>query len=121
MYVFGNHDGSQGGQLVLHEARLVINLYPGDIIFFPSACMTHANLPIQGNEIRRSLVCYMAGGILRYAAQGLQTRDAWAATEEGKAEMAIHDAESEERWNAGWAMYSSLRDFGLVDDPSPSD
>lgn len=111
MYISGDFDGSRGGELVLHEPRLVIRLYPGDIIFFPSACITHSNLPISPGEIRRSLVLYMAGGLARYDAAGMQTQDAWAASPNGADEKRVHDERGEERWENGWGLYSTLEEL----------
>lgn len=108
---FGEFDGSRGGQIVLHEARLVIHLYPGDVLIFPSSCITHANLPIQEGETRRSLVVYMSGGLARHDAQGHQTREAWMETENGPEEIQAHDAGGEERWESGWALYSTMDDL----------
>lgn len=111
MYISGRFDGSRGGHLVLHEPRLVIRLYPGDIIFFPSACITHCNLPISPDETRRSLVLYMAGGLHRYDAQGMRTRETWKTTETGQEEVQTHDAEAAERWAKGWNLYSTLEEL----------
>ncbi|KAJ7601372.1 hypothetical protein DFH06DRAFT_1026259 [Mycena polygramma] len=44
----------QGGGLVLHEARLVLDLHSGDAVLFPSGRFTHFNLHYKG--IRASLV-----------------------------------------------------------------
>lgn len=43
-----------GGQLVLHEVGLVLDLQPGHILIFPSAKITHFNLDFVG--IRGSIV-----------------------------------------------------------------
>ncbi|KAJ7483744.1 hypothetical protein B0H11DRAFT_1914615 [Mycena galericulata] len=44
----------QGGGLVLHEARLVLDLHTGHVVLFPSGRYTHFNLHYQG--VRASLV-----------------------------------------------------------------
>lgn len=112
-FVYGPFDGSKGGHLVLHEARLVIRLNPGDLIFFPSACLTHQNLPIQEGDKRRSLVLYSSGALPRFLAQGCQSRDAWKSTVVGTAEMEAHDRQGNHRWRDGWALYSNLRELEL--------
>lgn len=109
--VFDGFDGSRGGQLVLHEAKLVINLYPGDLFFFPSSCVTHSNLQIGEEETRRSLVLYTSGGLIRYLAQGLQTQTAWGSTASGLAAMKEHDAKAGERWEESWALFSKYDDL----------
>jgi hypothetical protein len=46
----------KGGELVLHEAGLVLGLVEGDILIFPSWRITHFNLHFQG--VRASLVLH---------------------------------------------------------------
>lgn len=103
---FGDFDSEKGGHLILHEPKLIIRLRPGDMILFPSGCITHSNMPIQPHETRGSLTSYTAGGLFRYKAQGYRTRSAWA--EEDPVGMKIHDALGDHRWKAGWSMYSTL-------------
>lgn len=112
-FVYSAFDGSAGGQLVLHEPKLVIRLRPGDFFFFPSAVITHANLPIAPGETRRSLVFYMSGGLLRYVNQGLQTKGAWESTPSGLKASLEHGRQAEERWRAGWRLFSKMGDLRL--------
>ncbi|KAJ7719044.1 hypothetical protein B0H16DRAFT_411252, partial [Mycena metata] len=49
-----------GGGLVLHEARLVLDLHSGDAVLFPSGRFTHFNLHYEG--IRTSLVFHTDDG-----------------------------------------------------------
>lgn len=107
----GRFDGSRGGHLILHEARLVIRMDPGDILIFPSACITHQNLPIAEGETRRSLVLYSAGGLVRYAEQGYCSRKKLEKTRAGRAKVKELDEGGEERWLAGWKMYSTLAEL----------
>lgn len=46
----------RGGELVLHEMGLVIELQEGDIIIFPSSKLTHFNLHFTG--VRGSVVMH---------------------------------------------------------------
>lgn len=110
MWIYGAFNGSNGGQLILHEPKLVIRLYPGDFFLFPSACITHGNLPLPPGETRRSLVFYMSAGLLRYVNQGLQTRGEWVSTPAGLEASVTHDQQAEQRWSAGWALFSTLED-----------
>lgn len=96
--VYSNFDGTRGGMLVLHEPKLVIRLYPGDIFLFSSACITHENIPIGETETRRSLVFYTSGGLIRYVAQGFETRNQWGSTLSGREERANHDRNAGQRW-----------------------
>lgn len=111
MFIMGDFDGSAGGQLVLHEPRIVIRLYPGDIIFFPSACITHSNLPLPEGQTRRSIVLYMSGGLVRYDAQGFRTKSVWEASPNGLDEVKIHDERGPDRWKDGWALYSTMAEL----------
>lgn len=111
MFISGDFDGSRGGHLVLHEPRLVIRLYPGDIILFPAACVTHSNLPISPGETRRSLVLYMAGGLVRYDAQGMRTLGQWEASPGGAEEVRDFKKQGEKRWENGWELYSTIAEL----------
>ena len=68
--VFGRFNHRLAGHLILHEAKLVIELKPGDVIFIPSAAITHSNSPLRFGDIRMSHVQYTAGALFRYKAQG---------------------------------------------------
>jgi len=46
----------KGGELVLHEAGLVLELQEGDILIFPSYLITHFNLHFTG--VRGSVVMH---------------------------------------------------------------
>jgi hypothetical protein len=50
---FGEHTG---GQLVLHEMGLVLDLQEGDVLIFPSYRLTHFNLHFSG--VRGSIVMH---------------------------------------------------------------
>ncbi|KDQ06054.1 hypothetical protein BOTBODRAFT_121958, partial [Botryobasidium botryosum FD-172 SS1] len=65
LIVLGAFDYEKGGQLVLHELKLVIDLKPGDVLFLPSALITHQNLPIGEDETRFSITGYTAGGLFQ--------------------------------------------------------
>lgn len=60
---------------MLHNAKLIIELGPGDPMFICSACIEHENTPIGSNESRRSLVGYSAGGLFRWLAQGCMKQE----------------------------------------------
>ena len=44
--VFGTFDGHKGGHLVLHEAKVIIEVIPGDVIIILSSTITHENIPL---------------------------------------------------------------------------
>ncbi|KAI0677450.1 hypothetical protein C8Q78DRAFT_1065988 [Trametes maxima] len=70
---FGQFDPKKGGQLVIFEAKLVIEFPPGSNALLPSAIFTHANVPIQPHEQRQSFTQYCAGGLLRWVECGFRT------------------------------------------------
>lgn len=102
----GRYDWTRGGHLILHEAMLIIQLRPGDIILFPSALITHENVPIAPSETRFGITAYSAGAFRRFVAQGLRTQKAWEA--EAPEAKATHDAEAENRWAEGCAMFKTI-------------
>lgn len=55
---FGRFDHTRSGHLLLAQPKLMIELRPGDVILFPSAVVTHANLPLQPGDLRMSWVMY---------------------------------------------------------------
>lgn len=61
----GAFNGAKGGHLVLHEARLVVQLNPGETLLFPTALFTHENIGIGPGEERFSLAAYTPGGEFR--------------------------------------------------------
>lgn len=104
--VLGNFDFELGGHLVLHELKLIVEMRPGDIIFIPSAVVTHENIPIGRGEWRKSLVYYSPGGIFRWAAAGYRSHEEWK-----KKDMAgwkRHHDEGEKRWQEGWNLFRSF-------------
>lgn len=100
---FGSYDWTRGGQLILHEPKLILELRPGDVALFPSACIEHENLPIQKGETRYSVVSYTAGALFQHYDHGFQTLESWR--EEDPAAAARHDRLGEQRWMDGMALY----------------
>ncbi|KAL8276485.1 hypothetical protein RQP46_011135 [Phenoliferia psychrophenolica] len=54
----------RGGHLVLNEARVVIELAPGDLLLFPSAMFTHWNIPLSEATDSRNSVAWWSSGSL---------------------------------------------------------
>ncbi|KDQ06459.1 hypothetical protein BOTBODRAFT_181571 [Botryobasidium botryosum FD-172 SS1] len=53
---------------------VVIELAPGDVIFFPSALITHQNLPILPHEFRYSITGYTASNLFQLRDQGFLSK-----------------------------------------------
>lgn len=104
--VLGPFDHRTGGQLILHEPKLIIELRRGDVMFIPSAAVTHENAPIAEGEERYSFTQYTAGGLFRYVwcdgrlAKDLRGDDARAYKDGG-----------EKCWQDGWARYSTIEEL----------
>ncbi|KAJ3780216.1 hypothetical protein GGU11DRAFT_750165 [Lentinula aff. detonsa] len=62
----GDYNPNEGGHLLLWDLGLIIRFPPGSTILFPSALITHSNVPIQPYETRYSIVQYSGGGLLHW-------------------------------------------------------
>ncbi|KAJ3904830.1 hypothetical protein F5879DRAFT_988876 [Lentinula edodes] len=66
----GKFDPDKGGHLVLWDLKLIIRFPPGATVLFPSALITHSNLPVQSGETRYSIIQYSSGGLFRWRYNG---------------------------------------------------
>ena len=98
-----------GGHIILHEPKLIIEFRRGDVIFIPSAAVTHENVPIASGETRYSFAMYTAGGLFRYAWCGMRTVK--EIQENDKGLYARYVAEGPGRWEDGWKKYSTIGDL----------
>ncbi|KAG8940500.1 hypothetical protein FRC04_005226 [Tulasnella sp. 424] len=105
----GPFDSRRGGHLVLHELRVVVEMRPGDIIFFPSAVISHETIPISSGEKRYSLVWYSAGGLFCWRDAGGRMLKLWART--SPIAHSKHQKLGEKRWIDGWKNFSTLADL----------
>ncbi|KAG8947699.1 hypothetical protein FRC04_010543 [Tulasnella sp. 424] len=105
----GPYNWQLGGHIVLHELGLVVEMRPGDIIFFPSAVITHETIPVSPDEKRYSLVWYSAGGLFRWCDADFQSLRNWA-TQDPTAYNA-HQEKGETRWTNGWKNFSTLSEL----------
>ena len=69
--VLGPFNHRTGGHIILHEPKLIIEFRRGDVMFIPSAAVTHENVPITDGEMRYSFTMYTAGGLFRYTWCGM--------------------------------------------------
>lgn len=103
--VGGKFRGDKGGHLILHELKVFVRLKPGRMILFPSAAISHENIPIQPGETRFSITAYSAGGLWRYADQGMKRRKDWEAEDPDAVEL--HCSLGRQRWADGCAMFKT--------------
>lgn len=68
IYPFGQFDPTvdDSGALLLHEAKVKIILGPGDFCLFPSALITHSNVPLATGHCRGSLVSFTSHSLVNY-------------------------------------------------------
>ncbi|KDQ07624.1 hypothetical protein BOTBODRAFT_180494 [Botryobasidium botryosum FD-172 SS1] len=125
LIILGMFDHTQGGQLVLHELKVVIELAPGDVIFFPSALITHQNLPILPHEFHYSITGYTAGNLFQLRDQRFHSKaqvrrlikQEVEAIRKGKGNQhyleelkLIVDSPKDgmKRWGGGWKLFSTI-------------
>jgi hypothetical protein len=99
--VGGCFDYQKGGHLYLEDMHMELEVAAGDVVFIPSACVTHGNRPIQANETRYSFTLYTAGSIFSWVENGNKsTKD----LEEAKQKR--RQQEGPQRWKNGWELYN---------------
>ncbi|KAG8901152.1 hypothetical protein FRC00_008739 [Tulasnella sp. 408] len=107
--MLGPYNWRLGGHIVLHELGLVVEMRPGDVIFFPSAVITHETIPISPDKKRYSLVWYSAGGLFRWCDANFRSLRSWE--KQDPQSYKAHQAEGETRWTEGWENFSTLADL----------
>lgn len=90
---------------MLHEARLIIEMSPGTMVFFPSAVITHEVTPIEAHEERMSVTAYTAGGLFRFLDQGMTTA---SKDKLSKVEAAKKVAAGAARWVNGLGRFLTI-------------
>lgn len=96
----GDFDWEKGGALCLEEPGVRLQFAPGDIIFIPSASITHYNTPIAPGETRSSLTFYTAGQLFRWVHNGFRS-----VSSLGMARRKLAEKRGQRFWEKGWDMY----------------
>ena len=107
----GRFDHTKGGHLILANLKLYCQFPSGSTILIPSACVEHANTPIQEGETRLSLAQYAAGGLFRWVAYGFRSGTALLKTAAGRKEKEMFDREEGVRWMGGLALFSKASEL----------
>ncbi|THV01126.1 hypothetical protein K435DRAFT_655993, partial [Dendrothele bispora CBS 962.96] len=76
--VLSLYDYTKGGHLILWDIHTIIEFPPGTSILLPSAYSRHSNTSIYLGERRYQ---YSAGGLFRYAKDGLKSRASMLSVE----------------------------------------
>lgn len=70
---YGVFDHQNGGHLILHELKLALSLPPGSFILFPSALVSHENVPIAEHEERRAFTAFSPGALFQWVEEGFSS------------------------------------------------
>ncbi|KAJ3782302.1 hypothetical protein GGU10DRAFT_275825 [Lentinula aff. detonsa] len=101
----GPFDPDKGGHLVLWNMKLIVRFPPGASILFPSALVTHSNIPIQPSEKRYSMVQYSAGALFRWRSNGFKSDKAFLSSATS-AELEKREHMRRLRWKTGLDSFS---------------
>jgi hypothetical protein len=82
------------------------NHTPDNLIFFPSACISHENLPIGPTEERMSLTLYTAGALFRWARCGFQCVDMFAVLQ--AYEYSLYKQQGDAMWGDAWQAFPTM-------------
>lgn len=115
----GDFDPTAGGHMVLHEAKVILEFGPSDIIFLPSAIITHENLPVQENEQRYSLTFYSSGELFRLWDCAFRTLKDWPKGDRAGLTAFLDDASR--RWEDGCKCFATLEQLATRHRPGPSE
>lgn len=100
----GHFDPRRSGQFILREPKIILEIMPGDVVFIPSSCITHANGTLVGTDTRRSIVQYTAGSLFRYNWDGNQLR------KDKQKQSGELDFRGEERFHETQSLFPLLKD-----------
>ncbi|KAF9024779.1 hypothetical protein BDP27DRAFT_1248594, partial [Rhodocollybia butyracea] len=101
----GEFNPDKGGHLVLWNLRLVIHFPPGSTILFPSALLTHSNIPVSPDKTRYSIVQYSAGGLFRWRCNGWCSDKTWYARA-SREQKEKREQEQARRWKVSLGRFT---------------
>ncbi|KAK7015179.1 hypothetical protein VNI00_019173 [Paramarasmius palmivorus] len=106
----GKFDPDKGGHLVFWNVGLAIRFPPGCSVLFPSALVTHSNMPIQPGETRYSIVQYSPGGLFRWVYNGHMTDEDFfsSASEE---DLRRWSEDKAGRWKDGLRLFTKWQEL----------
>lgn len=102
---YGSFDHIKGGHLILHELRLVLSLPTGSFVLFPSALITHENIPISAGETRKAFTAFSPAAIFQWRDNG------FARVNEGLKEELMDGEFQWARQKSRFPHYFRAKDF----------
>ncbi|KLO08461.1 hypothetical protein SCHPADRAFT_835305 [Schizopora paradoxa] len=105
--VLGDFDHRTSGHFIMEEAKTIMELRSGDIVFMPSAGITHMNAGLRTGESRASIVQYTSGDLFRWIWQGMKMLPA----NESELKAHIRAAEGSMRWREMYSFFPTLEEL----------
>lgn len=62
----GDFNPQNGGHLILHNLKMILEAAPGSMIFIPSALISHENVKIGRGERRHAITAYTPAAIFQH-------------------------------------------------------
>jgi hypothetical protein len=87
----GNFNYREGGHLILHTLKKVVEFPLHSTILLPSAAIEHANSLIASHETRYSIAQYAAGGLFCWVAHDFMAAKTLNSMKKGKAKQSEID------------------------------
>ncbi|KLO14059.1 hypothetical protein SCHPADRAFT_827049, partial [Schizopora paradoxa] len=100
-----NHETS--GHFIMEEAKVIVELQHGDIVFMPSARITHRNSRLREGESRASIVQYTSGCLFRWIWQGKKM----LPDNERRLKAGIRAAEGAHRWKELYSLFPTVKEW----------
>ncbi|KAK4700200.1 hypothetical protein P7C70_g6050, partial [Phenoliferia sp. Uapishka_3] len=101
---WGKFDSSRSGWIVLEEARLCIEVGPGDVLLFPSAIFTHWNTALVSGDRRNSLAFWTGANLFLWSDLGGQ-----AFRSLSKVKQKVWLSGTKDRWSKAWERFPVLK------------
>jgi len=95
-----------GGHVILWELKMIVEVAPGDLIYLPSGCITHGNIPLATEtEVRYSMTWYTSGYLFQFLRAGLRKKTQWLA--ELPEDSKNWHGKAAERLSRGWNLFET--------------
>ena len=95
---FGSFDSTRGGHLILHDLKLALEVPPGSSVLFPSAIITHENIPIRDGELRQSITAFTPGSLFQWVDNGFSSVRSLSRSKDSKQHRRKHLVSSPTLW-----------------------